>query len=95
MDAFGSSGRLAGVAGPAPVPREPAGSAATCADHTATTTGSCASTWPRGRTAGSAHRLGPHPNTVDNRVARVHAVTSADATTPHGFARLLAALACP
>ncbi|WP_229886961.1 hypothetical protein [Streptomyces subrutilus] len=43
MDAFGSSGRLAGVAGLAPVPRIQVASVATCVGHTATTAGSCAS----------------------------------------------------
>lgn len=40
----------------------------------------------------TADRLGLHANTVDNRVARIRALTGADASTPHGFARLLAAL---
>lgn len=40
----------------------------------------------------TADALALHPNTVDNRVARIHALTGTDASTPHGFARLLAAL---
>ncbi|MEU5974902.1 helix-turn-helix domain-containing protein [Streptomyces sp. NPDC047315] len=40
----------------------------------------------------TAERLALHPNTVDNRIARVRALTGVDASTPRGFARLLAAL---
>ncbi|MFH8618661.1 PucR family transcriptional regulator [Streptomyces sp. NPDC017979] len=40
----------------------------------------------------TAERLALHPNTVDNRIGRVRALTGVDASTPHGFARLLAAL---
>ncbi|WP_432168712.1 PucR family transcriptional regulator [Streptomyces sp. bgisy031] len=40
-----------------------------------------------------ADRLSLHPNTVDNRIGRVRALTGVDAASPRGFALLLAALA--
>jgi hypothetical protein len=41
----------------------------------------------------TAHRLGLHPNTVDNRLARVTELTGLDPATPRGVALLLTALA--
>ena len=40
---------------------------------------------------GTARLLGLHPNTVDNRLARVGELTGADVTTPRGFALALTA----
>ncbi|MFE0099108.1 PucR family transcriptional regulator [Streptomyces sp. NPDC059009] len=40
----------------------------------------------------TARRLSLHPNTVDNRLTRVAALTGIDLTTPHGTALALAAL---
>ena len=47
MNTFGSADRLAGVAGLAPVPATPAGSAATCIGLAATTAACCGSSTSR------------------------------------------------
>lgn len=41
---------------------------------------------------GTAHRLGLHPNTVDNRLARITELTGLDIASPRGNALALAAL---
>ncbi|KOX25695.1 MULTISPECIES: PucR family transcriptional regulator [unclassified Streptomyces] len=41
---------------------------------------------------GTAHRLGLHPNTVDNRLARITELTGLDVASPRGSALALAAL---
>ncbi|MFJ4713481.1 PucR family transcriptional regulator [Streptomyces sp. NPDC088785] len=41
---------------------------------------------------GTAHRLGLHPNTVDNRLARIAELTGLDIASPRGNALALAAL---
>ncbi len=41
---------------------------------------------------GTAALLGLHPNTVDNRLARIGELTGTDVTTPRGFAVALTAL---
>ncbi|WP_237498605.1 helix-turn-helix domain-containing protein [Streptomyces sp. SID4920] len=40
----------------------------------------------------TAHHLGLHPNTVDNRLARITHLTDIDTATPHGNALALTAL---
>jgi hypothetical protein len=41
---------------------------------------------------GTAHRLGVHPNTVDNRLTRIGDLTGLDLTSPRGHSLALAAL---
>lgn len=65
MDAFGSAGRFAGVAGLAPVRCQGirAGSAGTCADHISTTADSCGSSLSPPRSA-PASAPPPRPSTT-------------------------------